>query len=205
MASGSPLACSSWPLSTGQGGVFGSSSHGPAVSVFTDGGEGSASIPGSTATALSADWTPIPREHSWGRDDPKKFHPLSWSFNFRDTTHRWWPGKRTSVGGRVQLTGAWRQPQAPGPPAPRTLSCWAGAGAELSGLVSPLGRANPATGYFCGAPGLESGAGPPPRAARESPVRKVRAPPAGAGPNPGPRPDLEPEADTAAAAPSGSG
>lgn len=37
----------------------------------------------------------------------------------------------------------------PSPPAPRTLSCWAGAGAALSGLVSPLGRANPATGYFC--------------------------------------------------------
>lgn len=108
------------------------------------------------------------------------------------------------MGGRVQLRGAWRQPQAPGPPAPRTLSCWAGAGAELSGLVSPLGRANPATGYFCGAPGLESGAGPPPRAARESPARKVRAPPAGTGPNPGPRPDLDPEPDPAPAASSGS-
>lgn len=35
------------------------------------------------------------------------------------------------------------------PAAPGTLSCWAGAGAALSGLVSPLGRANPATGYFC--------------------------------------------------------
>lgn len=37
----------------------------------------------------------------------------------------------------------------PSPPAPRTLSCWAGAGAKLSGPVRPLGRANPATGYFC--------------------------------------------------------
>lgn len=95
-------------------------------------------------------------------------------------------GKENIRWGRVQLRGARRQPRTPRPPAPRTLSCWAGAGAELSGLVSPLGRANPATGYFCGAPGLESGAGPPPRAARETPVRRVRAPRAGAGPNPGP-------------------
>lgn len=57
------------------------------------------------------------------------------------------------------------------------------------------------------APGLESGAGPPPRAARETPVRKVRAPRVGAGPNPGPGPgpDRPPETDQAPAALSGSG
>lgn len=142
-----------------------------------------------------------PRRRRLGRDDPRSPTPGA-AVSARSTTHRRGRGGTRPGwgGGRAQRGGARGRPRAASPTARGTLSCRAAAGAELSGPVRPRGCANPALGYFCGAPDEESRAGSPPRVARESPGRKVRTLRAGTRPTPGPDPGLDPAPDPTPAA-----
>lgn len=44
---------------------------------------------------LRTDVIPIPREYAWDRDDPREVPPSELEFRLGDTTHRWWPGRKT--------------------------------------------------------------------------------------------------------------
>lgn len=162
---------------------------------------GPAPAPRSPAPATGADSFPAP-ETTAGTGRSEESHPRSRSFGSK---HHPPAGPRRNSsgvggGGRAQRGGARGRPRAASPTARGTLSCRAAAGAELSGPVRPRGCANPALGYFCGAPGEESRAGSPPRVARESPGRKVRTLRAGTRPTPGPDPGLDPAPDPTPAA-----